>query len=127
MSALHLTPRCTPIPDGKGKCGTGGVSQVFHPLICQGTGWCSYLPDSIDCELVGIDAVEIIEAKRWQKTVPGHRDFLVCDFQRCQRRSELRILFSSLRLGFLKRGQRFNILQIVYGSEVLVKIRKNNN
>ena len=47
---------------------------------------------------------------------------LVGSFHRGNRGAQLRVLFSGLRFRFVKRRQRFNVFQIVYCSEVLIKI-----
>src|SRR5439155_7957286 len=78
-------------------------------------------------EVVGINTIKIIKRHRRQKTTPGGGDFLIGSSELRQGHAQLRIIISRERLDLLIERQRPEIFQIIYNSEVFVKVGKNEH
>ena len=109
-----------PVPHRQLQRGGGGVSQVAHRHL---RSWIELARG----EMIGVDAIKIIQSDRRQEARPGHAHFLPRFLQGAQRGPQFGILAGGRSLSFAKRRQRLGSLQIIHHAEVLVEIRENQH
>ncbi len=78
-------------------------------------------------ELVGIDAVKIVNIQRRQQAAPGSGNFVFRGLKCGQSGTQLRIILLSQNLHIGEGRQRFGSLQVVHDGEVLIKVGEQDH